>query len=111
MTIKYDFEKLEIDLREANRIAVEQTENLDDGGTANLDSCFLMLPGAKESDVLATIKKSGLYCRKKTRWIGLGYFINPKSGGQGNKRSLATELMSGYLNAKGWECLTFYKMD
>lgn len=111
MTIKYDFEKLEKDLREGNKFAVETTEKMDDGGTANLDSCFLMLPGAREDRVLETIKNAGLYCRTKSQWIGKGFFITPKSGGQGNKRSLAVELMSKYLKSHGWECLTFYKMD
>lgn len=109
--MKYDFSKLEVDLIEGNRLAMEQVELSADGGTANLDCCFLILDGAREIKVLETIKKAGLYCRTRSRWIGNGYFITPTSGGQANKRSLAVETMSKYLKSCGWECLTFYKMD
>jgi hypothetical protein len=109
--MKYDFSKLEVDLIEGNRLAMERAALSDDGGTANLDCCFLILDGAREVKVLETIKRAGLYCRTKSKWIGNGYFITPNTGGQGNKRSLAVETMTKHLKARGWECLTFYKMD
>jgi hypothetical protein len=108
----YDFEKLEIDLREANRIAVERTALMDDGGTANQDSCFLVIKGANEQKVLDAIKAAGLYCRNKSDWRrSKGYFISPKTGGQGNKRNKGVEIMSEYLSACGWGCFNFYRMD
>lgn len=66
---------------------------------------------ARETKVLEAIKEAGLYCRAKTGWISQGFMINPNSGGQGNVRAKATEIMTQELRKRGWDVLTFYKMD
>ncbi|OMF35215.1 hypothetical protein BK133_10915 [Paenibacillus sp. FSL H8-0548] len=108
-----DYAKLTNDLREANQIACEAVKDSDDGGTCNLDSCFLQIPRARETKVLDAIKAAGLYCRAKTLWgwIGRGYMIKPTSGGQGDKRTKAVEAMSKELKQRGWDVTTYYKMD
>lgn len=109
--MKFDFNKLTNDLREANRLAKERADSSDDGGSANLDRVFLMIKGARESKVIEAIKNAGLYCRGKSEWIGAGYFINPTTGGQGNKRALGVEVMSKYLQSCGWETLAYCQLD
>ncbi|QDX91085.1 hypothetical protein EEL30_00995 (plasmid) [Brevibacillus laterosporus] len=109
MAINYD--KLVKDLKEANKIACEAVVQVSDGGTANLDSVFLIIPRAREVSVLDAIKKSGLYCGMKSNWIGHGYFISPTCGGQGDKRAVAVKVMVETLNNLGWDALTFYKVD
>jgi hypothetical protein len=76
-----------------------------------LDCVFLQIPRAKEISVLEAIKSAGMYCRRKTQWIGPGYMITPKTGGQGDKRSLGVEIMENRLNQSGWDALIFYKAD
>lgn len=106
-----NYEKLINDLKEANEKACEAVSQVDDGGSANRDSVFLRIPRAREVSVLDSIKKAGLYCRRKSQWIGQGYFISPTSGGQGDKRAKAVEIMSKTLNDNGWDALTFCQMD
>ncbi|WP_425622971.1 hypothetical protein ACPT9H_00285 [Brevibacillus borstelensis] len=109
MAINYD--KLAADLNHANQVACQAVRDIDDGGTANRDSVFLRLPRARERSVLAAIHKAGLYCRRKSQWLGQGYFITPTSGGQGDKRAKAVEIMAKTLNDRGWDALTFEQMD
>ncbi|MEK5477527.1 hypothetical protein NYE70_11340 [Paenibacillus sp. FSL R5-0407] len=106
-----DRNKLVTDLREANAAAKAAADAVGDGGTANLDSVFLRIPRQREVKVLQAIKDAGLYCRGKRQWIGQGYMITPTSGGQGNKRAKAAEVMTKELNDRGWDALTFYKVD
>jgi hypothetical protein len=103
--------KLTADLIFANKAACDAVENISDGGTANLDSVFLRVPRIRETVVLEAIKKAGLYCRAKRRWIGEGYMITPTTGGQGDKRSIGVEKMKEYLKSQGWDVLLFCHND
>lgn len=78
------YEKLTADLLIANQAASEAIKNKSDGGTANLDAVFLTIKGARETLVLEAIKKAGLYCRGKRKWIGQGYMLTPTGIGQGD---------------------------
>lgn len=103
------YKKLENDLREAYEIAKEAATG-DDGGAANLDATFLKLKGWREDKVLEAIRKAGLYCRGKTKWIGTGYMINT-GGGQGNDRVRVRNKFLSILREKGYEVLAFDQMD
>lgn len=106
-----DWQKLIQDLRDANQAAKAAADKSDDGGSANLDSVFLRIPRQREVAVLKAIQEAGLYCREKSQWIGAGYFIDPQSGGQGNKNFIAVSVMTEHLQRNGWDALDFRKMD
>ena len=106
-----NYDKLIKDLKEANEIACQAVAQVADGGTANLDSVFLIIPRAREVLVLDAIKRAELYCRGKREWIGKGYFITPTCGGQGDKRANAVNVIAKTLNDLGWKALTYQKMD
>ncbi|MRN51967.1 hypothetical protein [Paenibacillus monticola] len=106
-----DWDKLVKDLRESNALAKAAAEAIPDGGSANLDSVFLCIPRQPETKVLNAIQKAGLYCRAKRRWIGSGYMINPDSSGQGDKRCKAVTVMYKELAGRGWDVLTYRKVD
>lgn len=105
---KYD--KLAEDLREAKEAGIEAAKG-EDGGSANLDCIFLVLPRWKEEKVLEAIKESGLYCLGKTSWIGTGYMIDPVGCGIGNSRYRAVQTMAKVLEGKGYDMLIYYQMD
>lgn len=109
MAINYD--KLAADLNHANQVACQAAAQVKDVGTANRDSVFLRIPRAREASVLDAIRIAGLYCRRKSQWIGQGYFITPTSGGQGDKRAKAVEVMSKTLNDLGWDTIMYQQMD
>lgn len=109
MAINYD--KLAADLNHANQVACQAVRDIDDGGTANRDAVFLRIPRAREDSVLDAIRIAGLYCRRKSYWVGQGYFITPTCGGQGNKRAKAVDVMAQTLNELGWDALTYEQMD
>ncbi|MBG9788552.1 hypothetical protein [Brevibacillus laterosporus] len=106
-----NYDKLFKDLKEANEIACQTVAQVTDGGSANLDSVFLIIPRAREISVLDAIERAGLYCLGKREWIGKGYFITPTCGGQGDKRAKAVNVMAKTLNDLGWEALTFQRID
>lgn len=103
------YEKLTQDLKEAYKEAIKCKTN-DDGGTANLDSTFLILKGWRETKVLEAIENAGLYCRAKRRWIGEGYFININCG-QGNNRTRVRDIFKKILKEKGYDVLGFDMVD
>lgn len=105
-----DYKKLSQDLREAHKAAQEATESVADGGTANLDKVFLILPRAREAKVIEAIKAAGLYCRGKRRWIGDGYMLTV-SNGQGDINTKAVTVFTAELNERGYEALAYRKMD
>ncbi|MBU2701115.1 hypothetical protein Ga0466249_002226 [Sporomusaceae bacterium BoRhaA] len=109
--MKIDYEKLLVDLKKAKVAAIEAAGLGDDGGTANLDSLVLRLPGAREKKVLEVIRTAGLYCREKGEWLGPCYFISHGCGGQGNRNTRAVEAMDKSLEAAGWHTGIYYRMD
>lgn len=104
------YKKLTEDLLEAKDHAVEFAKDEDDGGTANLDSTFLILKGWKEEKVIEAIKNAKLYCNGKRDWIGKGYFISLNVG-QGNRRTIARNRFMRVLKSKGYKVVGFDKMD
>lgn len=109
--MKFNATKLTADLVFANKLACDAVENLPDSGTANMDNVFLRVPRVREIAVLGAIKNAGLYCRRKTEWIGPGYMIVPKIGGQGDKRSKGVEVMTQHLREAGWDTIAFCHND
>lgn len=105
-----DYKKLEQDLIKAKEASI-QAGTGDDGGSANMDSVFLILPRAREKKVLEAIKNAGLFCRERIHWVGSGYLIPPCGCGQGNSRNRAMEAMKQSLKDSGYEVLGFYKVD
>jgi len=103
------YEQLTEDLKEAYQKSKEAVTG-NDGGTANLDSTFLKLPRWNEEQVLKAIKLAGLYCRRKTDWIGPGYFIST-AGGQGEDRTRARDAFLKSLKAKGYDAMYFDMID
>ncbi|WP_243156128.1 hypothetical protein [Clostridium sp. C2-6-12] len=111
--IKKSLNKYEIltdDLKEAKEKAIKLSEGVDDGGTANLDSTFLILKNWNEQKVLEAIAAAGLFCSGKRTWIGSGYFISINLG-QGNIRTVARNEFIKILDEKGYKTLAFDKMD
>lgn len=106
-----DWNKLISDLREANLAASEAADRVIDTGSANMDAVFLRIPRQREAKVLSVIREAGLYCRGKIKWIGNGYMITPKSGGQANKRSVAVTVMTKYLEERGWDVMDYRRLD
>lgn len=104
------YDKLTKILAIAREASIEAGKG-EDGGTANLDSVFLRLPRWREKKVLEAIEKAGLYCGKKTQWIGAGYMISPIGCGQGNSRMRAMEAMKKVLSDNGYDVLGYYQMD
>jgi hypothetical protein len=103
--------KLTEDLKVANQLASKAIEGMNDGGSANLDCVFLRVPRIRESKVLEAIRNAGLYCRRKTKWIGQGYMIRPTGTGQGDTNYVAVRTMTAYLRDREWDVLTFEKVD
>jgi hypothetical protein len=104
------YEKLTLDLKEAKEAAIEFVESIRDGGTANLDSTFLILKRWNEEKVVEAIKKAGLLSEGKRNWIGTGYFISINTG-QANKRTVARNHFMFALKSKGYQVISFDKMD
>ena len=109
---KTDYAKLTADLKKGLEKAREAAKG-DDGGSANLDACFLQIPGAREKDVVKAIKEAGVYCSGRSSWsvFGTGYFLSLPCGGQGNSNTRAVVAMERSLVADGWDVLIYYKMD
>lgn len=105
-----DYKKLTEDLIKAKEAAIEAAKG-NDGGTANLDTMTLKLPGARESKVIEAVEAAGLYTSGRSEWLGIRYFIPPPTGGQGNARNRAVEAMAKVMKEAGWNELTYYQMD
>jgi hypothetical protein len=103
------YEQLTTDLKEAYTEALKAKTN-DDEGTANLDKTFLKLKGWRENQVLEAIKNAGLYCRRRTEWIGTGYMIDT-GGGQGNNNTRVRDKFLKILESKGYDVISFDQMD
>lgn len=104
------YEILTEDLKEAKEKAIKLADESDDGGSANLDSTFLKLKGWREQNVIEAITAAGLFCSGKRSWIGVGYFISINVG-QGNKRTVARDEFIKILDSKGYEAISFDKLD
>lgn len=103
------YEQLTEDLKEAYQKSKKAVTG-DDGGTANLDSTFLILPRWNEKKTIKAINDAGLYCGSKIHWIGNGYLISV-GGGQGNDRVMARNAFSKYLKEKGYDVMHFDMID
>ena len=104
-----DYEKLTEDLIKA-RLAAEKAAEGEDGGTANLDTMTISLPGARENKIIEAVEKAGLSC-SKIDWLGPRYFIYPTKCGQGNSRYRAVQAMAKVMKEASWDVLVYYQMD
>lgn len=108
--MKIDYKKLTEDLINAKEAAKEAIIG-EDGGTANLDSMTIALPGAREEKVIQAVKDAGLYTRGRRQWIGTRYFISPPIGSQGNDRVRQVEAMCKVMREAGYDILMYQQMD
>jgi hypothetical protein len=108
--VKIDYKKLTEDLKKARAAAIEAAKG-EDGGTANLDTMTISLPGARENKVIEAVTNAGLHTSGRQEWIGPRYFICPPSCGQGNSRVRATTAMLKVMREAGWEVLMYEQMD
>lgn len=60
--------------------------------------------------MLEVIKNTGLYCRRKTEWIGTGYMIDT-GGGQGDDNTRVRNKFLNILESKGYDVIAFDQMD
>ena len=107
MSINY--QKLTEDLINA-RIAAEEAERGDDGGSANLDTLTIKIPRAREDKVIEAAQKAGLHVSKQ-EWLGPRFFVYPPKCGQGNSRVRATKAMKKVLVEAGYRCLMYERID
>jgi len=104
------YEQLTENLKEAYQKSKEAVTG-DDGGTANLDSTFLILTGWSEEQILKAIKAAGLYCRQQTDWMGRHGYLISTGGGQGEDRTRARNAFSKCLKEKEYKVMHFDMID
>lgn len=109
--MNFDAIKFTQDLKAADRKAYESTEKVSDGGSANLDRAFIRIPRIREGKVLNAIYNAGLYCSGRSEWIGRGYMVRPNTKGMGDKNTVAVKVFVQELQDRGYDVLTFHKMD
>lgn len=108
--MKVDYKKLTEDLIKAKEAAKEAVRG-EDGGTANLDSMTIALPGAREEKVIQAEKDAGLYTRGRRQWIGTRYFISVPIAAQGNDRCRQVEAMCKVMREAGYDILMYEQAD
>lgn len=100
------YEALRKVIHEAISLGREAAKNVDDGGTANLDSiCISGLKGVRES----ALNNSGISCYK--HWSFSGTFILNASFGQGNKNCKGLSVAIEHMKNNGIDCYMHYQMD
>jgi len=102
-------------LRDDLKAALEETaylETTDDGGTCNFDSPVLELPRWDADKVIQAAEEAGSSTFKWTAGSTvLGWVFNPRSSGQGNRRTRRAEAISKALATKGYSASMYYQMD
>ena len=104
-----DYKKFTEDLVKS-RIAAEEAEKGEDGGSANLDTLTIKLLRSREEKVKEAAMRAGLHA-SKINWLGPRFFIYPPSCGQGNSRVRATREMEKVLKEAGYEVLMYERID
>ena len=104
------YAKLAKDLKDAYKYGKSKM-GTDDGGTCNLDSPTLYLPGWDKEKVKTAAKSAGLGCSEwkpfgRTFWV-----FSVPCAGQGYTRTKAAEAMSSYLGDVGYDAGMYYQVD
>lgn len=108
----FDFTKLTTDVKAALEAGAAIAATTEDGGACNFDGVVLRVPNAPEYKVVHALSLAGITTRKSNcGWAGLGYMINPTSGGQANKRTVAAEAIYKHLSEAGYTVSQYYQMD
>ena len=91
--------------------ALEVAENIDDGGTCNMDSTFIAWPRVSEVVLNIVTAKTDFRCYKTKHFGSTGIMVSPPNVGQANKRCKAAETMTKVFKQFGYDASTFYMMD
>lgn len=108
--MKLDYKKLTEDLIKAKEAAKKAVMG-EDGGTANLDSMTIALPGVREEKVIQAVKDAGLYTRGRRKWIGTRYFISIPIAAQGNDGCRQVDAMCEVMQKQGYDVLAYHQID
>ncbi len=106
------YAKLRDDLASAfaETLIVEETE---DGGTCNVDSAVVKLPGWDRAKVKQAVQEANGTAFLWTQGrITFGWCISPRGGsGQANRRTRRAEAISEAMELRGYETSMYYQMD
>lgn len=108
----FDFAKLTADVEAALKAGADAASATTDGGSCNLDGVVLRLPRIHEESVVRALSNAGISTRKSNcGYHGIGYMINPTSGGQANQRYVACIAIEKHLQEAGYNVSHFYMAD
>lgn len=113
MTTNDDFTaRLTEALAAARDAARQEALNSDDGGTANLDTCLLIVPRVSAAVIQAAAQAAGVRVDRKerTRWWPACWWVWVHEG-QGSMRTRMAEAAKAALEAHGFESSVWYQMD
>lgn len=83
----------------------------DDGGTSNLDSPIIYLPGWDPKRVQAAVSAAGLTCYLWETYFKDSYVLSLPGVGQGYNRTNAAIAMRNFLVEKGYDAGVYTRMD
>ena len=109
--MKYDTQELALAIRNAVKLA-DEFSAIDDGGTCNLDSAYLRVPGMREAQAKEIEKMAGIPLSLATYSLH-GRILQLVGGtsGQGNRRTKMAEVECKYLKSLGFDASVYYQMD
>ena len=103
------YAKLRDDLRSVYKIGLEAAEQVDDGGTCNMDAPARRLTRWNQSKVEQACREAGGDCFK---WSAFNRFVLCfPIPGQAHKPETAADAMSKALSEIGYDALTYCQMD
>lgn len=82
-----------------------------DGGTCNMDSPMLYLPGWRKADVEAAFAAADLRCFEYKGYGPKAWVICGGTYGQGDCRTTMAEAMYKSLKRDGYDASMYYQMD
>lgn len=103
--------KLSKDLADAAREARIIAGILEDGGTCNMDSCKLYLPGWNGKKVEQAAKAAGVGCFVYNLWGSKSFVFPVYLSAQADARTAGAEAMRDVLKARGYDAAMYYQMD
>lgn len=101
--MKYDYNKIEMDLLSARRSGLEAVENTEDNGASNFDVCEIYLKGANKR----SIYQFDVFLDKEPE----GWWSIRETVGQGRKQTLFVETMRDKLLELGYTARVRYILD
>lgn len=103
--------KLSQDLAYAAGKAKTIASILEDGGTCNMDSCKLYLPGWNSKKVEQAARAAGVGCFVYNLWGSKSFVFPLRIAAQADARSAAAEAMRDCMKARGYDAAMYYQMD